>query len=194
MEKCKVKIIKANLAGKADSPNDIQKFQNECYAYMAELAKLIFENEERREDSLIQQAGHMQTAFSFVIAAMFMVAAILIEYRGVLSLEFLLIVFSSITLVLLSSLFFATMAQNRIKRKDFPQICKIKEHIQNNYDLFRTPAQRSKYLLETYETMHASYELVNNKRQKCVKISMKLFYISLILCAFWFVVAIIKII
>lgn len=169
-----------------------RQLQDDCFNYMADLAKLIFENEERREDSLIQQAGHMQTAFSFVIAALFMVAAIVIEYRGTLSLIFLLIAFSSITACLLASLFLATMAQNRMKRDDFPQVTKIKNVVISKYEEFRTSAQRSKYLLDTYEKMHTSYEKNNNKRQNFVKASMILFYISLGLCVFWFVVAICK--
>ena len=171
---------------------DQAKFQNDCFEYMSDFAKIIFENEERREDSLIQQAGHMQTAFSFVIAAVFMVAAIVVEYRGVLSLTFLLVAFSTITAVLLVSLFFATMAQNRMKRDDFPKVSTIKNLIISEYQMFETPAQRSKYLLDTYEKMHISYERINDQRQRNVKISMTLFYISLALCVFWFIVAICK--
>ena len=49
--------------------NNVQIVQNEtniaddCYEYMKHIAEVIYENEERREDSIIQQASHMQTAF-----------------------------------------------------------------------------------------------------------------------------------
>ena len=92
------------------SKNVVEKFQ-----YLNEYAKFRYENELRREDSIIRQASQMQTAFSFVTAAMFMVAPIVIEYSRKLSLTFFLIVFSSITIALLFSLLFATLAQNREK-------------------------------------------------------------------------------
>lgn len=93
---------------KRKNPQNVQEqaqLQNDCFAYMVDFAKMIYENEERREGSLIQQAGQMQTAFSFVVATLFMVATIVIEYKGCLTLTFLLIAFSSITACLLVSLF-----------------------------------------------------------------------------------------
>lgn len=169
-------------------------FQNDCFRYMAEFAELIYQNEQRREDSLIQQASNMQTAFSFVIAALFMVATIVVQYRGVLSLLFLLLVFSTITLTLLVSLFAATMAQNRVKRDDFPTVGSIKVKIIREYPNFQTPAQRDKYLVDTYEIMHNSYVVQNDKRRMWVKISMNFFYGSLALCIMWFIIAMVKLI
>lgn len=169
------------------------QFQKECYAYMADFAKTIYENEEQREISLIQQASQMQTAFSFVIAAVFMVAAIVIEYREPLSLVFMLIVFSSITAVLIISLIFATIAQSRYKRDDFPQVATLKSKIISEYANFQTESQRSKYLLDTYEVMHRSYVATNEKRRKWVVCSMRCFYFALALCVFWFVIGICKI-
>lgn len=169
------------------------RLQNDCYGYMADFARLIYENEERREDSLIQQASNMQTAFSFVIAAIFMVAAIVVDNRGVLSLEYLLLVFSCITATLIFSLFSATMAQNRTRRDDFPKVTIIKQKITDEYENFITPAQRSKYLVDTYEKMHTSYANSNNDRRNWVVISMWSFYISLLQCIIWFVISLCKI-
>lgn len=171
-----------------------ERLQRECFKYMADFAKIIYENEERRETSLIQQASQMQTAFSFVIAAVFVVATIVIDHRGPLSFEFILLTFSSITVALLVSLFSATMAQNRYKRDDFPMVSMLKNKVFMEYDNFRTDAQRNKYLLDTYEVMHTSYANTNDKRKYWVSISMKSFYTSLVLCIFWFIVGICKII
>ena len=168
--------------------NHDEDFVKDCYAYMADFAKIIYENEIRREDSLIQQASHMQTAFSFVIAAVLMLVPVVIDYRGIFSFRFVVMVFSSIVAVLLFSLFAATMAQNRIKREDFPSVSTIKTKVTIEYDKFKTNAQRSKYLLDTYEKMHTSYSKTNDKRRFWVKVSMISFYISLALCAFWFFV------
>lgn len=169
------------------------QLQNDCYGYMADFSRLIYENEERREASLIQQASNMQTAFSFVIAAVFMVATIVVDNRGVLSLEYLLLVFACITATLMFSLFSATMAQNRTKRDDFPKVNVIKQKIIDEYNNFETPAQRSKYLVDTYEKMHISYAAANDKRRYWVAISMWSFYASLAQCIFWFIITLCKI-
>ena len=100
--------------------DEINNLPEILYSYIADFDKEIYANEERREDSLIQQATNMQTAFSFVSAAVFMVAPIVIEYRGKLPLEFFLIVFALISGLLLACLFCATMAQRRSKRNSFP--------------------------------------------------------------------------
>ena len=89
--------------------NDKNETATQIYSFIADFDEKIYANEERREDSLIQQAAHMQTAFSFVSAALFMVAAIIIDNRGRISLEFLLVAFSSISAVLLSSLFYVAL-------------------------------------------------------------------------------------
>lgn len=172
---------------------DDSDFQNECFKYMADFARIIYENEERREASLIQQASQMQTAFSFVIAAVFMLAAIIADYPGPFSLLFRISSFASITVALVASLFCATMAQNRYKRHDFPKVSTIKTKIIEEYTCFITEAQRSKYLLDTYEKMHNSYEKTNDKRLRWVKSSMVIFYIAILLCVFWFVIGIFKI-
>lgn len=190
-KRIKVKLLRCDQD--RTEKEQAEQLQNDCYGYMADFARLIYENEERREDSLIQQASNMQTAFSFVIASVFMVAAIAVDNRGVLSLEYLLLAFSCITATLIFSLFSATMAQNRTKRDDFPKVNTIKQKITDEYENFQTPAQRSKYLVDTYEKMHISYAATNDKRRRWVVISMWSFYVSLAQCIFWFIISLCKI-
>lgn len=64
------------------------------YQYIKELATLKYDAEEKREQNLIQQSSQMQTAFSFMTAAVFAATAICIEYRGKLTLNFFLIAVS----------------------------------------------------------------------------------------------------
>lgn len=177
-----------NKNEQTNSPNKDDDFVKDCYEYMADFAKIIYENEIRREDSLIQQASHMQTAFSFVIAAVFMLVPVVIDYRGIFSFRFVVTAFSSIVAVLLFSLFAATMAQNRVKREDFPSVNALKTKITIEYEKFKTDAQRSKYVLDTYEKIHTSYSETNDKRRFWVQVSMISFYLSLALCVFWFFV------
>ena len=120
----------------------------EKYTFLSEFAKMKYESEVKREDSIIQQASHMQTAFSFITAALFMVAPIVIENKGSLSLTFFLIAFSSITFALLLSLFLATMAQNRKKNATFPDVCSMRDYVKENESYFENEDQRQKYLTD----------------------------------------------
>lgn len=47
--------------------------------YEVHITRLKYENELRREDSLIHQAGNMQSAFSFSTAALFMAMPVMFE-------------------------------------------------------------------------------------------------------------------
>lgn len=164
----------------------------EQFQYLNEYAKFRYENELRREDSIIQQASQMQTAFSFVTAAMFMVAPIVIEYSRKLSLTFFLIVFSSITIALLFSLLFATLAQNREISKNFADVSSFIKYVENNENDFETKNQRLKYIIDTYGDIQKDKAIINDKRVKLIRISMWMFYVALGLCAFWFIIAICK--
>lgn len=172
------------------SDNNIAK---EITLFECEMAKIKYESELRREDSIIQQSGHMQTAFSFSTAALFMVAPIAVDYRGCLSLTFFLVAFSSLTLVLLLSLFAATMAQRRKAQDLFPDSSDQIKYIEDNEELFATEEQRNKYLANSYADVQLSLTENNRNRVKWVQYSMRAFYIALGLSVFWFVVAMCKI-
>ena len=166
---------------------------NELYEFILGYSKLVYDNALYREQSLIQQATNMQIAFSFVIAAVFMVAAIVVEYRGRLSLEYLILVFSSISISLILSLFFATMAQNRYKRAIPQKIGLIKENILNNKEKLQSDKEKYEYQIQTIIPMSDSLDDCNNKRVTWINLSMRIFYFALLLCLFWFVITLIKI-
>lgn len=164
------------------------------FEYLNEYAKIKYDSEFRREEAIIKQASQMQTAFSFVTAALFMIAPIVIEYGKSLSLTFFLIVFATITTALLLSLLFATIAQNRKKSKSLTNIATFIEHMERNENYFETEEQRSKYIIKTYGEIQEEKAEINDKRISKLRISMLFFYIALALCAFWFIVAICKIV
>lgn len=170
----------------------MSKIVFEQFQYLNEYAKFRYENELRREDSIIQQASQMQTTFSFVTAAMFMVAPIVIEYSRKLSLTFFLIVFSSITIALLFSLLFATLAQNRETSKNFADVSNFIKYVEDNENDFETENQRLKHIIDTYGYIQKDKAIINDKRVKLIRISMWMFYVALGLCAFWFIIAICK--
>lgn len=102
------------------------------YQYIKELATLKYDAEEKREQNLIQQSSQMQTAFSFMTAAVFAATAICIEYRGKLTLNFFLIAVSIVTFLLIVSLLLASIAQWRWKTEAFPDIQDIKNTVVND--------------------------------------------------------------
>lgn len=165
------------------------KTADELYSYVKEFALLKLESETKREDSLIQQSANMQTAFSFTTAALFMVAPIAVDNRGAMSLEFLLLAFSTITALMLISLVFASMAQNRQFNVTFPDVEEFTQHIENTYLDYLTPAQRDKALSELIGKVQKSKDIINDKRVKRIKLSMYSFYLALALTVFWFFVA-----
>lgn len=58
------------------------------FEYIKDLASVKYDAEEKREQNLIQQSSQMQTVFSFMTAAIFMAAPILIQYCEQLSIKF----------------------------------------------------------------------------------------------------------
>ena len=165
--------------------------QNDCYSFILTLAKDTYLDEVRRESSIIEQAGRMQAAFSFVITALFVLAQILIEYT-VLSSLFVILSLSSVSITLLSSLVCATLAQRRARMVLFPTVSNTKEQVLKRYKSFATSAQKNAYLVEIYEKAFCSIEKTNNQRVRFIWFSMLLFYVAITLCLLWFLIAIIK--
>lgn len=163
----------------------------ELYEFIVDYDERIYANEERREDSLIQQATHMQTVFSFMSAAVLMVAAIVVEYRANLSLEYLLVVFTTILATLLASLFCATKAQKRYRREVFQDAADFQKYVERGKYLLITKKQRYKYIADTYAKLHPSLSKVNDRRVEWIECSMKLFQTALALCVLAFAVSVV---
>lgn len=160
--------------------------------HIRQVSQLIFDNEIRREDSLIQQSSHMQTAFSFTSAALFMVAAIVVEHRYPLSYSFLILVFSTITALLLTSLILATLAQKREERKDFVSIKETKDYIISEYTSVLTDAAKDLQYVDLIEKVYADLKRTNDNKVVLIQWSMRFFYSSIGLSIIWFFVAMYK--
>lgn len=146
------------------------------YEYIVDFDKEVYKNEERREDSLMQQAANMQMVFSFMSAAVFMITPTIFEYRGVLSVEFIILVISSISGSLIGSLFCATKAQKRYQRRLFPSADAFQKQVECEYFNFTSESQRNKYLADIYSDVHQSLEITNEKRVRWINYSMKFFF------------------
>lgn len=164
---------------------------SDLYAFVKEYALLKLDDETKRYESLIHQASNMQTAFAFSTAALFMIAPMAIENRGNMTLEYLLVVFSSITLFLMLSLLFASLAQSRGKLKSFADINTFEQFVEENYEDYLSKAQQGKAIVDQIGEVQLSASERNDKMASRIKKSMIFFYIAMGLSAGWFIVSLI---
>lgn len=160
------------------------------FKYLTRFSEIKYNSELKREDSLVQQASQMQTAFSFLIVAVFMVAALVIEHRKYLPLRFYFVSFSLITITLVFSLLFAMLAQHRRKQTVIPNVSTIRDYIYNHESEFETEEKQEKYLIDTYAAIQESKASNNDKRVKWIQRSMWFFYGAIGLCFLSFIVGI----
>lgn len=161
----------------------------ELAKYQSYIAKTVYSAEIRREDSLIQQAGNMQAAFSFTTAALFMATPVMFEYRGVLPFGFIYSAVSSVAVVLLFSMFSATMAQNRRMRDSSISGKDFIKYIETEEEYFKQEHIRYRYLAEQYAEIEKAIKEINERRVFWIRLSMWTFYLALCLGVLWFIFA-----
>lgn len=184
----------SDAAGCPKNPND--DLIASQYRHIKELSKLKYDKEERREQNLIQQSSQMQTAFSFMTAAIFMAVPVCVEHRGVLSLEFFLYSVSVITAFLIASLVLATMAQWRWKTISLPDVKVIKKAIIDNpdwKDLTVDYNQMDQWVGIVGEVQEKTAKL-NDRRVKLIIASMVCFYASIFSIVVSFIIGIAQIV
>ena len=188
-----IKIVKVPIKPGKQQIED-QKISSQFH-YIKELSLLKYDAEEKRELNLIQQSSQMQTAFSFMTAAVFMALPICIEYRGVLSLKFFLVSSSIISVFLIASLILASIAQWRWKLESLPDIAVLKDAILNNEEwvsLFIEHIQLAQFVdLISKVQDHKAH--LNDRRVKLIMASMITFYLSVGSIIISFAIAIILI-
>lgn len=162
------------------------------YRHIKELSQLKYEAEEKREQSLIQQASQMQTVFSFITAAVFMAVPVCMQYRGELSLKFFFLSTSFITTFILLSLIFASIAQWRWKTKSFPDIDVIKKSVIENPEWEKTLCEynRIDQWIDLVAIVQKEKAKLNDRRVVLIMISMICFFCSVATIAISFIVAV----
>ena len=169
MKKVKVSIKKNTME------NNLAELTENAYEY----ARLAYEQEEKREDSLINQATQMTTYFSFVSVLILMIVPIIIVDGTIIPVKYTAII-SVITLVLLfTSMILAVIVQWRYKYQSLSSPLTMFNHIINNKEYFKTPEQRNKSFVQSLETTWASKRKINDKRATLLKASMTIFLISI---------------
>lgn len=165
------------------------------YQHIKELALLKYNSEEAREDSLIRQSSQMQTAFSFMTAAIFMPLPVLISYSS-LPKQFLLISTAFIVLCLLTSLVLASFVQWRYTLRDLPAIPAIKAAVLDdpNWEQFIQEYNRIDQLVNALGEIQAHKAQTNEKRVTFLVWSMLCFYLAILALLISFVIGIVYII
>ena len=177
---------------KDNSNNNITNVDYEYLSYMVDFAELKYKEEVNRENAIIQQAATMQAAFSFVTAAIVMVIPVVCEYRGNVSLDYYLFVFSTVIGTLMFSLFSATKALARRKSEAFLDVEDMNVFIEKNKSDLSTEEQRNRHYAEYLGKVQKSLVVNNDERVRWLRCSQYVFYGSLILCLVWFLVTLFK--
>ena len=163
------------------------------YRYIKELADEKLASEQKREDSLIQQSSQMQTAFSFITGAVFMVVPICIDNRGSVSLMFYIVSLSAITFCILISLILASIVQWRWKTETFPDIEEIKSSVVYSKEWHKLTEEHYQLVqhVELLSKIQREKARLNDLRVKLIMGSMVFFWISISCVAISFIVGMI---
>jgi hypothetical protein len=145
-----------------------------------ELGKYSFELEEKREQSLLEQAGQMLTAFSVTTAALFMVIPIVTDASDV-SKEKLLFCVGIVSFVLLVSLILALFAQWRFKYDIMSDVDSFYKSVFEEPEKYITQEQFDMQWKFQLKAIHDSKKKNNDKRSRLIITSMILFICSIAL-------------
>lgn len=140
-------------------------------------AKLSFDLEERREQSLISQSNSMLTAFSLYSAALLMAIPILIVHSPVPDHQILscaLLVFIPIV----ASLFLTLLAQWRYRYQTMQTGDVFRLEIENNLNAYKYQYQYDYQMIQQLTIVQNSKIKINNKRLRFIQAAMVLFLIS----------------
>lgn len=168
-----------------------QKDVIEVFETLKEYAVFAYEQEVKREESMKLQANNMQSAFSFVSAAVVMSIPVIYQYKGELSYLFLFSAFSTILIALGLSLLFATLSLKLMKQDACLNILEQKEYFAENFDALKEKTARLDYWLKYYDKLQSAKRKSIEVRIKYLNWSRYMFISSLFLCFFWFITSVI---
>lgn len=175
---------------KKDRSEEIDDIDDNLFLFLEELSIMKYNSEIQRQDSLIKQSSQMQTMFSIITAAIFMVVPIMIEYRGQIKINYIFSAISTIIFCMLLSLVTSSLAQLRYKYAMLDDIEILNEGIAENYETFKCSKVRIQHKVDILSVIQKRLTLVNDKRAFFISISFYFFYASIVLIVIWFTVAI----
>lgn len=153
--------------------------------FLLKIFKQKREYELRRENSLIEESGRMQSAFSFLAATVFMAYQVFHNAldknnKSILTTKY--IVVSSIVIIgfLLTSLIFSSIAQWRWKIETYGECDELEKTI---YDIdadYDNKTYRIEAEVNLLKKMCDSLEKVNDRRVKLIEMSHVFFLLSIV--------------
>ena len=84
------------------------------------------------------------------------------------------------------------MAQKREKRNDFVSIKETSDFIQRHYETIKSDAAKNLQYVALIEKVQSEVKRTNDNKVVLIQWSMRLFYTSIGLSVFWFLIALIK--
>jgi len=157
---------------------------DDVYKFALELAKESYSAEEKRENSIISQAGRMVTVFSILAVFVLTVLSFLVDNATWIPLLFLTVYAIIVLSLLLGSLTLSILAQWRFKYDELPSPVRIFSHIDQDCDEYKSIRDHAENYAETMEPIYRSKLNNNNKRASFIMVAMILFYISLVVILF----------
>lgn len=158
------------------------------------LVKNKYDEEKMREETLISQASNMQSVFAISSAALFMILPVIVDYRGKLKLSIIFVFVSIITGFLILSLIFATLAQWRFKMKVLPNSSSLMEGVRKKVtDILKDKRIFTVHNINQYKLIQEDKAKCNHRRVIFICVSMCTFFLAILFCIIFFVVATIKI-
>ncbi len=183
MKMCRRKKPKPAKEPETITPNVTKEQLTDIYTYIAQMSEKIYDRELQRYTALIEQAGRMQSAFSFVFAAIYLIAPIVIDNLTNVPKAFWGVSFTAVGIILMFSIFAATRVQDLRQANGFPNADTFQNYVLKEYDKLSDEAHRQKFTADTYAQIQKSIAKTNSEREHWIKVSMIAFYIALILCS-----------
>ncbi len=157
----------------------VKRRNTEMLQSIEEHCKTIYDYEVERENNILQQACNMQSAFSFITAGLFVIAQIVtdqISDNSALSYKQIFFCFAIITIWMLLSLIFATLAQSRFSRLQRKTVYHYIQYADKHFNRLQNINIRILHSISEYEGLHSSLKRINTIRVLFVKFSMWSFY------------------
>ena len=145
-----------------------------------DLGKFSYELEEKREQSLIEQSSQMLTAFSIFSAVILVIVPFIVDLK-IVSVAKMLFCTGIVTLVLITSLVLALLAQWRFGYQTMVNVNDILEQVKNESHNYQTQAQFDMQWKYQLEQIQVSKKKNNDKRVNLIRASMLVFLIAVAL-------------
>ena len=146
-----------------------------------EMGQYSYELEEKREQSLLDQAGKMLTAFALFTAALNMLLSAVLTHATIpISKNKLILLGGIVSFFLLVSLVLAIMAQWRYGYIVMMDAQKIYEQVKEDFQNYPTQAEFDKQWMYQLKQIHYGKRRNNERRVKLIKASMVVFLFAVL--------------